>query len=249
MAKYFNFFPRVYYTLDDKPTSLKTITNLTTRFAFEEALKNNLAAFYKYDVKDGETPETIAYKFYDSSERHWIVLLFNDVIDPQYDWVLGYEDFNEFVDKKYSAPEYADTANTSVPGLFWAQNVDNVKKYYKIITKFTSNGDSLVEKFEIDENTYNNTLETTIDYTINRETNQLEIIDATGGQTATLTLDSETISNLDICVQQTIQKQRQTYYEYEQELNESKRSIRLLKPEFVPAVESEFKNKVLDAII
>lgn len=249
MAKYFNFFPKVYYTLNDRARGLEVITNLTTRFAFESEFKDNAAAFYKYEVKDGDTPETIAYKFYSGIERHWIVLLFNDIIDPQYDWVLSYENFNRFVDEKYSAPEYADTANTSVPGIEWAQNVNNVKKYFKVITKYTESGGSLIEKIQIDENTYNNTIETTIDYIINKQTNQMQIIDYTAGNTATITIDSATMANLDICVKQTIQKQTQSHYDYEQELNESKRTIKLLKPEFIPAIEAEFKNKVTDAII
>jgi hypothetical protein len=36
----------------------------------------------------------------------------------------------------------------------------------------------------------------------------------------------------------------QTYYDYEEELNESKRKINLLKSEFVPEVEKEFKRVV-----
>ncbi len=249
MAKYFNYFPKVYYTLEDRPRGLDIITNLTARFAFETKFKENTAAFYKYEVKDGETPETIAYKFYDGVERHWIILLFNDIIDPQYDWVLDYKAFNEYVDKKYSAPEYADTANTSVPGLEWSKNIENVKRYFKVITKITESNDRLVEKLEIDSATANTLIETTIDYVINKQNNQLQIIDYTAGNTATLTLDSQTINSLDICVKETIEKQTQTFYDYELELNEQKRNIKLLKPEFIPEIEAEFKTKVIDAII
>jgi hypothetical protein len=39
----------------------------------------------------------------------------------------------------------------------------------------------------------------------------------------------------------TITKEIQTYFDYESQLNENKRSIKLLKSEFVPAVEKEFK--------
>jgi hypothetical protein len=43
---------------------------------------------------------------------------------------------------------------------------------------------------------------------------------------------------------QTISKEKQSYYDYENELNENKRSIKLLKPEFVSAVEKEFKKVI-----
>jgi hypothetical protein len=41
-----------------------------------------------------------------------------------------------------------------------------------------------------------------------------------------------------------ISKETQSYYDYEMELNESKRSIKLLKPEFVPNVEQEFRRVI-----
>jgi hypothetical protein len=49
--------------------------------------------------------------------------------------------------------------------------------------------------------------------------------------------DSSTIT-------QAITKEKQSYYDYENELNENKRSIKLLKPEFVSAVEKEFKKVI-----
>ena len=80
MAKYFNYFPTTYYTNSDSSTALDTVTNIIARFAFESELKENTSIFYPYDVQDGETPEMIANKYYGSSEKHWIVLLFNAFI-------------------------------------------------------------------------------------------------------------------------------------------------------------------------
>ena len=52
---------------------------------------------------------------------------------------------------------------------------------------------------------------------------------------STITLQSGNI------ITQTFSKEKKTYYEYEQEENEAKRDIILLKPEFVPQIEREFK--------
>jgi hypothetical protein len=41
-----------------------------------------------------------------------------------------------------------------------------------------------------------------------------------------------------------ISKQTQSHYDYELELNESKRRIKLLKPEFVTSVEEEFRRVI-----
>ena len=216
MAKYFNYFPKTFYSSNTKTSGLDEITNITARFGFEQSLKENSSAFYKYDLQEGDTPEIVAAKFYESPERHWIVLMFNDIYDPQYDWPLQYSTFIEYVDKKYSANNYADTANTSVTGLSWAMNVNNVHAYYKVVTRTNFDNISITEKLEVDANTWANVAATTTSYTLQ---------------------DGSTIT-------QTITKEKQSYYDYENELNESKRSINLLKPEFVSAVEKEFKRVI-----
>jgi len=216
MAKYFNYFPKTLYTANNRTGGLDTVTNIISRFGFESSLKNNSAAFYKYDIQEGDTPEIIAAKYYDNPERHWIVLMFNDIYDPQWDWPLQYKSFIEYVDKKYSAPEYADTANTSVSGLSWAMNVNNIQSYVKVVTRTNSDNVSIVEKLDVDANTYANIAVTTANYTLQ---------------------DNSTIT-------QKITKETKSYYDYEMEVNESKRSIKLLKPEFIPDVEKEFKKVI-----
>jgi hypothetical protein len=216
MAKYFNYFPKTVYSLDDKGNKLDSITNIIARFAFEDKLKQNSASFYKYQIKDSDTPEIIASKYYGNPERHWIVLLFNNILDPQWDWPLSDKVFNEYVENKYSTPEYADTANTSISGLSWSKNITNVKSYYKVVTTTTSS-DVTIEKFEVDSQTYSN--------------NQI----MQTGSNKNYQLDDGTTVNIKIT------KETQTYYDYENNLNESKREIKLLKTDFVPAVEKEFK--------
>ena len=215
MAKYFNYFPKTYYSSNTSTNNLDTITNIIARFGFENSLKENTAAFYKYQIQDSDTPEIIARKYYDNVERHWMVLAFNDIIDPQYDWPLSYKSFTEFVDAKYSTVDYADTSNTSVSGLSYALNASNIQSYYKLVTR-TSTTDSknlIIEKLQIDANTYANVAATT----------------------QTITLQDGT------SITETITKETKTYFIYENELNESKREIKLLKPEFVSSVEKEFK--------
>ena len=97
MAKYFNFFPQVFYAQDSGLKSLDVLTNLTTRFTFEEEFKTNTSVYYKYDVEDGDTPEILAYKIYGSSEKHWVILLMNDIVDPLYDWPLKQQNVINFV--------------------------------------------------------------------------------------------------------------------------------------------------------
>lgn len=205
MAKYFNYFPTTFYNSSNTSLSLDTVTNIIARFSFEASLKEDSAIFYPYDIQDGDTPEIIANKYYGSSEKHWIVLMFNDIIDPQYDWPLDQRTFITYVNDKYSANGAANTTVQS--GIVWAQSQNNVKKYYKTIVRVGSEAtrDTITEKIEIDANTYANVTTSTTEYTLQ------------SGRKVT----------------ETISKSKLTYYDYEVEQNEAKRKIKLLKSEYV----------------
>ena len=140
MAKYFNYFPKTVYTLNS--LDVETVTNITSRFGFEQAFKNNSAVYYEYDVQDSDTPEIIANKFYGSSERHWAVLMINDIVDPQFDWPLDQRTIISYMNEKYSA-----NASVGQSGVNWAQA--NIHSYYKIETRTTnSTGAELQSKLE-----------------------------------------------------------------------------------------------------
>jgi hypothetical protein len=203
MAKYFNFFPKTLYSLSNKPTSADSVTNIIARFGFESTLKENSNIFYPYDIQDGDTPETIANKYYGSPERHWVVLLFNDIIDPQYDWPLDQRTIIKYINDKYTANGSANV--TSQTGLAWSQS--NTKSYYKVVTRVTNNAtkNTIKEKIELDANTYANVVISN----------------------STKTLQSGTV------IVETVSKETETYYDYEVNLNESKRKIRLLRSEIV----------------
>jgi len=203
MAKFFNFYPTTIYTNSNESTSYDIVTNIIARFAFEKSLKENSALFYSYDIQEGDTPEIIANKYYGSPEKHWIVLLFNDIVDPQYDWPLTDRNLIVYINDKYSANGAA--SNPTKSGIAWAQS--NIKTYYKIVTRVNSNPtkDTIVEKIEVDANTYANVSVTTATYIL-QDTNRIT---------------------------ESITKQPLYYYDYETEVNEGKRKITLLKDTFV----------------
>jgi hypothetical protein len=215
MANYFNYFPLTLYTSDDNGNNLDTVTNIIARFGFESSLKENSSAFYRYDIKDGDTPESIATKYYGDPEKHWIVLLFNDIIDPQYDWPLTYPNFIKYVSEKYAANGAANATVQS--GLTWSQSQNNVHSYYKLTTRalsaLTVDDKTIIEKVRVTANTYANVVASTTEYTLSNGKK----------------------------VNEAISKEKLTYYEYETQENETKRSIRLLKSEFVPIVMEEFR--------
>lgn len=100
---YFKEFPKLLYSTSLGIKNFKTITNIFANVRFIKEVLLNSDIYYFYDVKDGERPEDIASKLYKDPEKHWIVLLANGVIDPQYDWVMGQQQFDEYIKKKYSS--------------------------------------------------------------------------------------------------------------------------------------------------
>ena len=101
---YFNNFPIIPY---DSVGSyeFKDVTNILKRVAIRSKVKTNTMLFDTYNVREGETPESIADKLYDDSQLHWVIMLVNDITDRYHDWPLNGAQFNQFVDEKYSNPD------------------------------------------------------------------------------------------------------------------------------------------------
>jgi hypothetical protein len=170
MAKYFNNFPKEYYTLEDKPNGLDVVTNIISRFSLEQSFKENTSIYEKYNVQESDTPEIIAAKIYDSPERHWIVLAMNDVVDAQWDWPLDYRTLISFIDDKYTANANVAAGQT---GLVWAQQ--NTQSYYSVEKRTTvKNGEYLEKKVQVDANTYANVSVTSSNVTL-KDGNQITI--------------------------------------------------------------------------
>lgn len=209
MAKFFKYFPKTPYTLSD--SNIDYLTNITSKVSFEKEFRENSVVFYEYLISDGETPDIIAHKIYGSSERHWIILLLNEILNPQFDWPLSDSSLRKYIDKKYQEQEYANNS-TEGAGTTWAQT--NVKTYLRVETKINNKLNQIIsiEKTTLTQNAYANLTSSSSSYTLQDGTE--------------LRID--------------VSKELLSYYNYEIEKNESKRSIKILKPEFVPIVENEF---------
>ena len=121
---FFQNFPTFPYDIEGtRPNKYRLATDIFCRVKMLDSIKNQTLVYYYYDIQEGDTPEIIAGKYYDNPNRHWIVLLANDIIDPIYDWPLTYQNFINYVKGKYGSIENAQTT---------------VHHYEKIITKIDS---------------------------------------------------------------------------------------------------------------
>ena len=171
---FFTKFPKLAYDISgDK--NYKLVTDLLRRVKIKSAIKDNASLFDQYDVRNGETPEQIAYKIYGDAKYHWLILLMNDITDRYYDWPLGDYDFEVYVTNKYSNP-------------------------------------GAVHHYEITQSSGRTTSNGPEDYSHKIEVNS----DATV---------AEAVSN----------------YEYERRLQDEKRNIKLLDPNYLPLFLEEFE--------
>ena len=97
---YFKQFPTIPY--DSQGTGkFKDVKNLLRRVAIRSKVKTNAMVYDTYDVKNGETPESIAFKLYGDAELHWVIMLVNDITDRYHDWPMSEAQFLQFVNDKY----------------------------------------------------------------------------------------------------------------------------------------------------
>lgn len=146
--KYFNTLPLVSKL--DKNENIYQLTNLVNRVEFLPQLSRNPMLFYQYTIQDGDTPESIAEKYYDDAYRYWIVLLANNIQDPQTDWPLRTEQFQIYLNDKYQSA--ANTANQNVNEYL----VTTVHHYEKqVVSTDNVSATKSVKTIIIDEDTYN----------------------------------------------------------------------------------------------
>tara|TARA_B100000795_G_scaffold135668_1_gene101322 strand:- start:6 stop:548 length:543 start_codon:yes stop_codon:yes gene_type:complete len=97
---YFSYFPLMAY--DIKGTrEYKLLPQIIKRVKLRSNIRSGLFLFDNYDVKDGERPEDIAFKYYDDATLHWVVLMTNNITDRYYEWPMTQPQFQNFIEDKY----------------------------------------------------------------------------------------------------------------------------------------------------
>ena len=101
---YFDRFPLMIYDIKNNG-NYKLLPDILRRVKQRSAIKDGQFVFDNYDIKNGETPETISYKWFGDAELHWVILMTNNVLDRYHDWPMNSVQFQEFLEDKYSNPD------------------------------------------------------------------------------------------------------------------------------------------------
>lgn len=217
MSKYFEKFPKMLYDIQGKRrTNYETVTNIFFRMQIIRSLMGNINAYYDYLIKDDDTPEILADKVYGDIEAHWIILMSNDMVDPQYDWPLKYLDFNKYIINKYGSIASAKTT---------------YHHYEKVVSREESASGTIVEtRFFINQANSTSNLSSSFvnvpydTYNSLTETQDVDTINMGSGKTVIEITKRDAITN----------------YDYEEQMNDKKRAIKLIKPEYYSQIIREF---------
>ena len=144
MANYFRNLPRVGYDINGTgKDSFVNVTNIMKRVKFKPTVLEDISNYYPYFVKEGERPDIISQVEYGNVGYAYLILLVNDIFDPNFDWPLNSQVFEKFNINKYGS------VTTAISG---------IKHYYQIIraeVPRTGTSERIPEvKFAVDETTY-----------------------------------------------------------------------------------------------
>jgi hypothetical protein len=98
---YFKNFQKVGYDLDGDGYSA-TLTNLTHFSRIGTKYLDDVSFYSYYNVSEGERPDMVSYKLYDTTEYYWTFFIINSGLFNAFnDWPKGTADLSEFVESKY----------------------------------------------------------------------------------------------------------------------------------------------------
>jgi hypothetical protein len=225
---YFQKFPLLSITQNEK---FLLVRDIFSRITIADKFQENTVLLENYIVLDGETPELVSQKFYETPFNHWIILMVNNIVDPREEWPIPE---NRVVDRVYANYDMVITVPSGA-----AYSVDdslesNTGGKFKVSSK-SGNTIYIRSQNGFQPLTTSNTLEN-----LTTEVSGLTI--------SSVTLPTNRIhhyydTELEYIVDYDAGNPNitsVTNLEYEIDVNDTKRTIKMLPAVYVTAVEREF---------
>ena len=94
----FKNFPEIQYTLPNE--KVVTIKDFFRKATVEQDAVNSVVDYTYYEVLDGERPDVVASKLYGNGDLHWTLFLVNDWSN-YYEWHMDQETLSNYLTEKY----------------------------------------------------------------------------------------------------------------------------------------------------
>ena len=214
---YFRELPNLQYQspYSNRISSASYITakNIFRRMKIRDDLKNIFSVFNKYEIDDGDRPDTVALDLYGKSNLDWVVLITANIINVRDEWPLSSKELYDFTVSRYGLTEINKVRHYETREVKDSRGVI-VQPSGKIVDEKRQDG------FIEDENGNvigPNMIPYYIDYSEGKTIKRVSGNDARRGV---------------------------TYYEYEADINEKKRTIDVLRPEYLQQFLNDIRNEM-----
>ena len=221
MASYFSYFPEIAYVsrTPDRTSSNEYIVvkNLFRRAKIRDDFFNVVTAFEDYMIIGDERPDQVAEAIYGDPRFDWVILVTNNITNIRDQWPLNHFDFQNYLLEKYESEE-------------------NYTKIHHYITEMVLDSRKRVvvpEGLRVDSNFNSQFIDQNIGVEVNYgggTLNELSTVDESG---TVKDASGNVVTHDNILAV--------TNYEYEEDLNDSKRRIRILKEDYLNVVISDLR--------
>jgi hypothetical protein len=211
---------------------------------------NNASAYYLYEIQDGETPDILAERVYGDPGANWMIIYANNILDPQWEWPLDDNTFKDYITDKYGSLSNAATT---------------IHHYEKVVESTAGSNDTYTRVYEINgfrltENNLNVPYDyytpyqlpfpiTSADSTLITADCTLYTVDDDYSEkvhdTSLPTVGSPIVYDVnDTGVAVNVYGRAVTCYDYETQLNDQRRVIKVVKAVYYNQIMTEFKSLV-----
>lgn len=236
----------------------KLVTDILKKVKFTDGFKKSLYV-ENYTVKEEDSPESLSFYLYNDTTFSWIILNLNDIADRNTEWPYSYLNMEKIIQNKYSGssvfiPEsninfsFSDVSSISKDGSVYA-----ISSYDRSINKLTTS--SRITDISIDDqvtvtfkdNTTQNVVLGRVVYDDSFSLHHFqdsfgEYLDPRGQDNA----DQDYEVVCDNCLNGYINGSSELYTitnrDYELQLNDEKRQILLMRPEYFSPLMNKMKN-------
>lgn len=102
---FFDSIPNFLYPDFKVPGKYKLSKNIFRRIRLRDSFNAVYASSTPYTIQDGETPDSIAFKEFGSSEWFWTILVLNNMIDTYESWPMSADELDKYIVEKYGEYE------------------------------------------------------------------------------------------------------------------------------------------------
>lgn len=114
---YFSKFPKIPFSFGGSDASKRKtgsrnllnqfdlVTNITLRFKISELFKSVSPIYDYYTITENERPDIIANTLYGDPNLHWVILIYNEIMNPNFEWPKDSITLQTMIDDNYKGSD------------------------------------------------------------------------------------------------------------------------------------------------